>query len=71
MFFKALSIVQKQGDEKNLRDKLLLVDLGNSSSPECVNSWWSNYNKHTNVPFVYQSASPKYHEPVRVLGRGK
>jgi hypothetical protein len=48
-----------------------LVDLGNSSSPECVNSWWSNYNKHTNVPFVYQSASPKYHEPVRVLGRGK
>jgi hypothetical protein len=37
--FQALSIVQKHGDEKNLRDKLLLADLGNSSSPECVNSW--------------------------------
>jgi len=37
--FQALSIVQKHGDEKNLRNKLLLTDLGNSSSPECVNSW--------------------------------
>jgi hypothetical protein len=26
-----------------------LADLENSSGSECVNSWWSNYNKHTNV----------------------
>jgi hypothetical protein len=37
--FQALSIVQKHGDEKNLRDKLLLADLENSSGSECVNSW--------------------------------
>ncbi len=37
--FQTLSIVQKHGDERNLRDKLLLADLGNSSGLECVNSW--------------------------------
>jgi hypothetical protein len=51
--FQAPSILQEHGDEKNLKDKLLLANPKNSSNLEFVNNWRSDYNKRTNVPFVY------------------
>jgi hypothetical protein len=63
--FRALSTVQEHGDKRNPRDTLLLANLENSLGPECVNSWQSDYNGHTNVPFVYRLASPKYYEPIK------
>ncbi len=30
-----------------------------------MNSQRSDYNKHTNLPFVYQLTSPEYHEPIK------
>jgi hypothetical protein len=42
-----------------------LVDPINSSSLKFVNNRWSDYNKCTNVPFVYQSSSLEYHELVK------
>jgi hypothetical protein len=51
--FQAPLIVQEHGDDRNPRDELLLADLGNSSNPESMHSQWSDYNKHTNIPFVY------------------
>jgi hypothetical protein len=52
------------GEEKNPRDELLIANPKNSSSLEFVNSQ-SDYNRHTNLPFVYQSTSLKYHEIVK------
>jgi hypothetical protein len=53
MFSKHHLLFKNIGTRKNLRDELLLVNPGNSSSFEFVNSWQSDYNKCTNVPFVY------------------
>jgi hypothetical protein len=36
--FQAPLIIQEHGDNKNLKDKLLLVNLTNSSSPKYVHS---------------------------------
>ncbi len=49
---------------KNTRDELLVVDLGNSSSLKSMNIW-SDYNKRITLPFVYKSTSPKYHKRVK------
>jgi hypothetical protein len=62
--FQAPSIVQEHQKERNPRDKILLVDLRSSSSPEFVHCQQNDYNRHTNVPFVYQSTSLKYYEPI-------
>lgn len=67
MFSKHHLLFKNIGTRKNLRDELLLVNPGNSSSFEFVNSWQSDYNKCTNVPFVYQLALQKYHEPLEDL----
>jgi hypothetical protein len=61
--FQVLSIVQEHQEERNPRDELLMVDLGNSSNIKYVNSW-SDYNKYTKLPFVYQLALLEYHELV-------
>jgi hypothetical protein len=39
--------------KNNPRDESLMVDLGNSSSLKSVNSRKNDYNKCTNLPFVY------------------
>jgi hypothetical protein len=44
-----------------------LAILPNSSSPKFVNSQQNDYNKCTNVPFVYQLTLQKYHEPLKDL----
>jgi hypothetical protein len=41
-----------------------MVDLGNSSNLKYVNSW-SDYNKYTNLPFLYQLALSEYHELIK------
>jgi hypothetical protein len=46
------------------KDKLLMVDPRNSSNSKFVNSW-SDYNKHTSLPFVYQLTLQEYHEPIK------
>ncbi len=63
--FQAPSTIQEHGEERNPRDKLLLANLINSSNPKFMNSWHSDYNGCTNVPFVYQSTSLEYHEPIK------
>ncbi len=45
--------IQAHQKKKNPKDKLLLADLRDSSSPKFVNSQWNDYNKCTNAPFVY------------------
>jgi hypothetical protein len=50
---------------KNLKDHLLMVDPGNSSNIDFVNSQRNDYSWHTNLPFVYQITSSKYHEPIK------
>jgi hypothetical protein len=57
--FQTPSIVQEHREKRNPRDKLLLVDLGNSSNPKFVNNRMNDYNKCTNLPFVYQSKTWK------------
>jgi len=37
--FQVSSIVQKHQEERNPREELLMVDLGNSSNLKYVNSW--------------------------------
>jgi hypothetical protein len=61
--FQVSFIVQEHQEERNPRDELLMVDFGNSSNLKYVNSW-SDYNKYTNLPFVYQLALSKYSELV-------
>jgi hypothetical protein len=51
--FQAPLIIQEHGDDKNLMDKLLLVNLINSSSPKYVHSQENDYNKCTSIPFMY------------------
>jgi len=60
--FQAPLIVQEHGDDKNPKDELLLANLGNSSSPKSMHSRWNDYNRCTNMPFVYQLALLEYHE---------
>ncbi len=60
--FQAPYIIQEHGEEKNSKDELLLVDTKKISSLTCVNSRQSDYNRHTNASFMYQSASLEYHE---------
>jgi hypothetical protein len=43
---------------------LLMSDPRNSSSPWYVNNQRSDYNRCTNLPFVYKLTSPKYHESI-------
>jgi hypothetical protein len=51
---KGLSMLSKCHREKrNLGDDLLMVDLGNSSNLNFVNSRRNDYNMHTNLPCVY------------------
>lgn len=57
------SIVQEHWEERNLKDKLLLVNLERFSSSESVNNQ-NDYNRCINLPFVYQLTSLKYHELV-------
>ncbi len=42
-----------------------MVDPGNSSNIDFVNSQRNDYSWHTNLPFVYQITSSKYHEPIK------
>jgi hypothetical protein len=51
--FQTPFIVQKHGEETNPRDEMLLANRRNFSSLEFVNSQHSDYNRCTNVPFVY------------------
>ncbi len=51
--FQAPSGVHEHREKKNPKDKLLLADPRNSSSPKFVNSQWNDYNKYTNASFVY------------------
>jgi hypothetical protein len=51
-------------EKKNLGDELLMEDPRISSNLEFVNNQ-SDYNMHTNLPFVYQSTLLKYHELVK------
>jgi hypothetical protein len=51
--FQAPFIVQEHGEETNPRDEMLLENPTNSSSPKSMNNWRSDYNRCTNVPFVY------------------
>jgi hypothetical protein len=51
-------------EEKSPRDELLIANPKNSSSLGFVNNQ-SDYNRHKNLPFLYQSASLKYHEIVK------
>ncbi len=48
--FQTPFVVQEHQEKKNPKDKLLLVDLGNSSSSKYVNNRMSDYNKYTNLP---------------------
>ncbi len=63
--FQTPFIVQEHWEEKNVRDKLLMRDPINSSSPWYVNNQRSDYNRCTNLPFVYKSTLPKYHELIK------
>jgi hypothetical protein len=60
--FQAPLIIQKHGNDKNPRDELLLENPQKNSSPKHMHSRWSDYNKCTNMPFVYQLTLPEYHE---------
>ncbi len=51
-------------EEKNLGDELLMEDPKISSNLEFVNNQ-SDYNMHTNLPFMYQLKLLKYHELVK------
>jgi hypothetical protein len=51
--FQAKFVVQENWEKRNLGDELLLVDSKNSSSPKFVNSQKSDYNRPTNLPFMY------------------
>lgn len=63
--FKHPLLFKNMGTRKIQGMNCYQADLGNSSSLESMNSQWSDYNRRTNVPFVYQSTLPKYHELVR------
>jgi len=54
MCFQAPYVVQEHPKERNPKDELLSVDPGNSSIQESMNSRRSDYNMHTNLPFVNQ-----------------
>ncbi len=41
-----------------------MVGLGNFSSPKFVNSRSNDYNRCTTIPFVHQSITLEYHEPI-------
>ncbi len=57
--------VQKHGDDRNPRDEWLLTNPRNSSNLESMHNRQNDYNRSTRIPFVYQSPSPKYHEPIK------
>jgi hypothetical protein len=57
--FQTTFVVQEHQEKINPMDKLLLVDFGNSSCLKSMNNRMSDYNKHTNLPFVYQSRTWK------------
>jgi hypothetical protein len=62
--FSKCHLLFKTIEKKEIQRTLLLEDLGNFSSSKSVNNRKNDYNRHTNLPFVYQSTLPKYHEPV-------
>jgi hypothetical protein len=47
------SVVQEHQEERNPRDEVLLADPGNFSSSKSMNNWQSDYNRCTNIPFIY------------------
>jgi len=63
--FQTPFIIQEHGDEKNLKDELLLSNPGIFSSAKSMHNQKNDYNKRTSIPFVYGSTSPKYHEPIK------
>jgi hypothetical protein len=62
--FQMPFIVYEHWEKRNPKGELLMVDLKNSLSPKSMNSHRSDYNKCTNLPFVYQLTLKKYHEPI-------
>ncbi len=52
--FQAPSIVQEHQEEINPRDEVLLVDPRKFSSSKFMNNWWNDYNRCTNIPFIYK-----------------
>ncbi len=63
--FQTPFIIQEHGDERNLKDELLLSNPGIFSSAKSMHNQKNDYNKRTSIPFVYESTSPKYHEPIK------
>jgi hypothetical protein len=51
--FQMPFVVQEHQEERNPRDEVLLADPRNFSSSKFVNNWQSDYNRCTNIPFMY------------------
>jgi hypothetical protein len=64
MLFKFIYYSRTWGQEK-FAGWIAMADLGNFSTPKFVNSWSSDYNRCTNIPFVHQSITLEYHELVK------
>jgi hypothetical protein len=66
--FSKCHLLFKTIEKREIQGTLLLTDPRNSSSSKFVNSRKSDYNRHTDLPFVYQSTSLEYHEPIEYWG---